>query len=113
MPEGFTVNDFDALAVEKRERNGWGFTREDLEKYGVLMVTDVRLVWDESTPVEMRKVFAEASHVLHFIAERAVMDQLTHDKLKPTEQLDLLYGDSITGEHVLLRKSDWHPVGSE
>ena len=73
------MNSFDALAVEKRERNGWGFTKEDLERHGVTMVTEVRLIWPEDTPPEMRQVFGEASLVLHYIAERAIMAQLEHD----------------------------------
>jgi hypothetical protein len=105
--QGFSVNSFDALAVEKRERNGWGFTKEDLERHGVTMVTEVRLIWPEDTPPEMRQVFGEASLVLHYIAERAIMAQLEHDGLKPTQRKDLLYATGEDGKTVLLRQSDW------
>lgn len=105
--EGFAVNDPDHIARHSRERNGWGFTREDLERHGVVMVTDVRLVWPEGTPPEMRKLFAEASHVLHHIADSAIAAQLEHDRLAPTERMDLLYGLDESGETVLLRKSEW------
>lgn len=106
--QGFSVNNFSDLAARQRERNGWGFTKDDLEKYGVLMVTDVRLSWNEDTPVEMRELFAGASHVLHFIAERAIMYQLEHDNLKPTSQLDLFYAQKKGEEEpVLLRQSEW------
>src|SRR5271170_6542878 len=109
MPDepGYSVNDFSDLAARQREKNGWGFTKEDLEKYGVLMLTDVRLIWSEDTPVEMRELFAGASHVMHYIAERAIMNQLEHDNLKPTEQLDLFYGYKKDEEPVLLRQSGW------
>lgn len=112
MPDepGFSVNDFSDLAARQREKNGWGFTKDDLEKYAVLMVTDVRLVWSEDTPVEMRELFAGASLVLHYIAERAVMNQLEHDNLKPTQQLDLMYGKTKDEEPVLLRQSDWKAI---
>ncbi len=112
--QGFSVNDFGDLAKRRRETNGWGFTKDDLEKYHVRMVTDVRLVWSEDTPVEMREKLAGASHVLHYIAEKAIMRQLEHDNLTPTEQLDLFYGQGGEGEPpVLLRQSDWHEPGTE
>jgi hypothetical protein len=104
---GFAVNDPEHLAGHSRESNGWGFTREDLEKHGIMMVTDVRLIWSEDTPPEMRKAFSEASHVLHFIAERAVMAQLEHDNLKPTTHAEILYGIGEDGAPVVLRKSGW------
>jgi hypothetical protein len=110
---GFSVNDFGDLAKRQREANGWGFTKDDLAKYHVRMVTDVRLVWSEDTPIKMRKTFAEASHVLHYIAERAIMNQLEHDKLTPTEQLDLFYGQGKGKKPILLRQSDWHEPGTE
>ena len=107
--EGFKVNDPEHLNETKRETSGWGFVREDLAKFGVHMLTNVHLVWDETTPPEMRKVFAEASHVLHTIAERAINAQLQHDGLTPVEQRDLIVGGTKEGSTVL-RDSGWHPT---
>ena len=116
--EGFKINDFEHLEEAKqpglehrREASGWGFVREDLEKYGVHMLTDVRFICGENTPDEMKKVFAEASFVIHHIAEQAVMRQLEYNGLAPTSKRDLLYGiDKTTGEQVTIRDSGWQPT---
>lgn len=114
MDEGFKVNDMAHLDAASepgkehhREANGWGLVREDLKKYGVHMLVNVGFIWDESTPPEMRKVFAEVNHVLHLIAENAIMTQLAHDGLSPTQSRDLLYGHTNT-ETMTLRDSGWH-----
>jgi hypothetical protein len=115
--EGFSINDFDHLEESKqpgleqrREASGWGLVREDLIKYHVHMVTDVRFVWDDNTPPEMRKVFAEASAVVHYIAEQAIMNQLKHDGLLPTEIRSITHGETEGKEEVLLRDSGWQPI---
>ena len=109
--QGFTVNDHDHVAQHSRESNGWGFTREDLQRHDVQMVTNVQLVWSEDTPPEMRKVFAEASHVLHYIAEKAIMAQLAHDNLKPTQKREVLFGrEEGADQPVVLRSSDWQGI---
>jgi len=105
--KGFSINDPEHIAGHTRENNGWGFTKEDLEKYGVTMITDIRLTWSEETPPEMRQAFGEATHVLHVIAERAIMAQLEHDKLKPTKKKDLLYTEKEGEPPILLRESAW------
>lgn len=105
--KGYAVNDPEHIAGHSRETNGWGFTREDLEKHGVTMTTEVRLAWSEDTPPEMRLVFGEASHVLHFIAENAIMAQLEHDGLKPTRRAEIDYGTGEDGVPVVLRQSGW------
>ena len=71
------------------------------------MVTDVHFIWGDTTPPEMRKVFAEASAVIHYIAERAIHDQLRHDGLMPTEIRTVVSGEKDNGEQVTLRDSDW------
>jgi hypothetical protein len=107
--KGYSVNTFEDIEAIKREKNGWGFTRDDLERYNVHMVTDVRFTWDESTPPELRKAFAEGSCVLHYIAEKQIMGQLEYSGLKPTSTRDLLYGDEESGKTVLLRDTGWRP----
>ena len=113
MPDGFRVNDFDHLEEAQQEgldrRSGWGFTRRDLTDHHVTLLTDVRLVYGDDVPPEMRRVLAEASHVLHHIAEKAVMDQLRADGLTPVERKDILYGRAPDGEDVVIRASGWLP----
>ena len=110
--EGFRVNDFEHLDEAKqegldqrRERSGWGLVRED----HAMLLTDVRIVYDDDTPPEMRRLFAEASAVLHHIAEKAVMDQLKHDGLSPVERLDMVTGLDGNGKQVVVRASGWLP----
>jgi hypothetical protein len=117
LDDGFKVNDFDHLEDAKqpgleyrRESNGWGLVREDLTKHGVHMLANVTLTWDESTPPEMRKVFAEAAMVLHQIAERAIMAQLRHDGLLPFEIRDVLHGTTNERGTVVLHDSGWKPT---
>ena len=114
MNEGFKVNDFSHLEEakrpgleQKREANGWGFTREDLERHSVHMVTEVRLEWDDNTPPELRKAFAEGSHVLHHIAEKAIQRQLDFDGMKPTSQRETFLAHKENGEQVTLVDSGW------
>lgn len=120
MPEekGFSVNNFDHLEAAKepglehrREASGWGIVREDLIKHHVHLLTDVRFIFPDDTPDDMKRRFFEASHVIHHIAEQAVMNQLKWDGLAPVETRDLLYGvDKTTGEQVTIRDSGWRPV---
>ena len=58
-------------------------------------------------------VLAEASQVVHYIAERAVMAQLKADGLEPVEKRDVLYGDRADGEKVVVRDSGWLPFEEE
>lgn len=76
----------------KPQDNGWGFTREDLAKCKVGLLIRVELLWDDKTPARLRKAFAEASHVLHVIAERQVMLQLAMDGIKPNMRANWFYG---------------------
>jgi len=117
MADGFEVNNFEHFEDaqqpgldRKREANGWGFVQEDLVKHHVHMITDVRFVWDKDTPPELRKAFAEASGVLHYIAETAVMRQLEFDKLKPVETRAFTTGQEENGGTVILRDSGWEPI---
>ena len=110
--DNFNVNDFDHLRGEQREANGWGFVREDLEKYGVHLVVDVRFAWDKSAPPELRYALGTSSAVLHLIANRAIMAQLEHDGLLPTSTREIMHGNKENGEAVILRDSGWEPEGS-
>jgi hypothetical protein len=108
--EGFAVNDPQHLENRTRETNGWGLTKSDLIRCKAQMVSNVSLTWDPATPPEMRKVLAEAAHVLHEIAERAIMAQLRHDGLLPLEIREILYGATEDGGIAVVRDSNWHGV---
>jgi hypothetical protein len=58
----------------------------------------------------MRKVFAEASGVIHHIAEQAIFNQLRHDDLMPVEIRNFLHGETEDKKHIILRDSGWEPV---
>ncbi len=115
--KGFSVNNFNHLEAAKepglearREAGGWGIVREDLIKHHAHMLTDVRFIVPEDTPPEMKKRFLEASHVIHHIAEQAVMNQLKWDGLAPVETRDIVYGVKDTGEQITFRDSGWRPT---
>jgi hypothetical protein len=106
--EGFSVNDIDDIQRLRRERSGWGFTREDLAKYHVHMKVEVALVWSEDTPVELRQAFGEGACVLQYIADNAVNRQLEFDRLKPAESREIMHGVDEKGVFRIIRDSGWH-----